>query len=325
MIITRTPLRMSFVGGGSDIESYYSQNGGSVVSTTIDRYIYLNVHRSFNERVRVAYSKVEEVNKFSELEHPLVREIAKYLKVDTGLEITSIADIPAQGTGLGSSSSFTVGLIQALAAQTGQNMTTKELADIACDIEINKCNEPIGKQDQYAAAFGGFNCFKFNADGSVNIRPILLGDYERHKLRNWMMVFYTGGTRSASKILAEQTQNSAHSSHRRALDTMVQLVDPFCDALLTADILNAGRLLHENWDLKRTLASGVTNNEIDEIYSTALNHGAIGGKLLGAGAGGFMLFLAPPDTHKAISTALQKLKQVYWNFEPFGSTIIMQS
>ena len=325
MIITRTPLRMSFVGGGSDIESYYSQNGGCVVSTTIDRYIYLNVHSSFNKRVRVAYSKVEEVNKFSELEHPLVREVAKYLEIDTGLEITSIADIPAHGTGLGSSSSFTVGLIQALAEQTSQNFTTKELAEIACNIEIIKCSEPIGKQDQYAAAFGGFNTFKFNADGSVNVTPILLGDHERHKLRSWMMVFYTGGTRSASKILGEQTQNSAKSSHRRALDKMVQLVDPFCDALLSADILNAGRLLNENWNLKRTLASGVTNNEIDEIYATALKHGAIGGKLLGAGAGGFMLFLAPPERHKEISTALQKLKQVYWNFDLFGSTVIMQT
>lgn len=325
MIITRTPLRMSFVGGGSDIEAYYKQNGGSVISTTIDRYVYLNVHRGFNNNVRVAYSRVEEVSDFSAVNHPLVRETANYFHINNGLEVTSIADIPSKGTGLGSSSSFTVGLVHAFAMQLGLNIDKLRLAEIACQIEIDQCGQLIGKQDQYAAALGGFNVFHFEPDGSVVRKPILLGDHERHILRSWMMVFYTGGTRSASKILAEQSQNSESLLHRSSLDQMVKLVDPFRDALINADPLSAGRLLDENWNLKRTLASGVSNHAIDCIYETALSNGAIGGKLLGAGTGGFMLFLAPPNKHNDISKALNKLKQFYWNFDLFGSTVIMHT
>ena len=182
MIITRTPLRMSFVGGGSDIESYYRQHGGSVISTTIDRYVYINVHKAFNEYVRVAYSKVEEVANFRDVEHPLIREVANFFKIDTGLEITSIADIPAKGSGLGSSSSFTVGLVLALATQLGRSIEKSTLAELACDIEIIRCGEPIGKQDQYAAAMGGFNIFNFNSDGSVGVEPIDLSAASRSRL-----------------------------------------------------------------------------------------------------------------------------------------------
>lgn len=316
---------MSFVGGGSDLESYYLKQGGSVISTTINRYVYINVHEAFNDFVRIAYSQVEEVEFFRDVEHPLVREVANFFKINTGLEITSIADIPAKGTGLGSSSSFTVGLVLALATQLGRTIDKTTLAELACDIEINKCGEPIGKQDQYAAAIGGFNVFNFNVDGSVGIEPIALAADARHILRSWMMVFYTGRTRSASGILAEQSKNSKRSAHRRSIDQMVSLVKPFSEALIQSDMSNAGRLLVENWNLKRSLASGVTNNHVDEIYSTAILNGAVGGKLLGAGAGGFMLFLVPPNRQKEVSSALCKLKRVYWDFDSFGSTVIMQT
>ncbi|MDB2524204.1 hypothetical protein N9X35_02870 [Amylibacter sp.] len=325
MIITRTPLRMSFVGGGSDIESYYRENGGAVLSTTIDRYVYINLHSSFGKNVRIAYSKVEDVDNFSLVEHPLVREVARHFRVDTGLEMTSIADIPAKGTGLGSSSSFTVGLIHAFCAHLGLNLGKVEIAKLACKIEIEACMQPIGKQDQYAAATGGFNIFKFNPDGNVTISRIQLGDYERHKLQSWMMVFYTGGTRSASKILAEQTENASKKNHRNSLDEMVKLVEPFSDALIKANISEAGLMLDTNWRLKRTLASGVSSNEIDEIYEAASINGAVGGKLLGAGAGGFMLFLVPPERHNDVSHALRHLKQVFWNFDILGSSVIMQT
>ena len=325
MIITRTPLRMSFVGGGSDIAAYYRDNGGSVISSSLDRYVYINLHESFDENVRVAYSKVEQVKSFGSVEHPLVSAVASYFDIDAGLEITSIADIPAQGTGLGSSSSFTVGLINAFSVRTGKNLGKSEIAEIACEIEINACNQPIGKQDQYAAALGGFNVFNFNPDGTVDVVPIHLGDYERHKLQSWMMVFYTGGTRSASTILAEQTKNSEQPSHKKSLDEMVKLVKPFSDAIISGDALSAGRLLDENWKLKRTLASAISNNDIDEIYKIAINNGAVGGKLLGAGQGGFMLFLAPPDRQESIKMALRRYKQVFWNFEILGTSLIYQA
>ena len=325
MIITRTPLRMSFVGGGSDIESYYREHGGAVISTTIDQYVYINLHRSFGKNVRIAYSKVEEVDYFARVEHPLVREVARYFEVDNGLEVTSIADIPAKGTGLGSSSSFTVGLIHAFCVHLGVNLGKEEIAELACKIEIEACMQPIGKQDQYAAAIGGFNIFNFNPDGSVNTTRVKLGDYERHKLQSWMMVFYTGGTRSASKILAEQTENSSKKNHRSSLDEMVKLVQPFSDAVAKANTREAGLLLDTNWQLKRTLASGVSSNEIDEIYTTATSNGAIGGKLLGAGAGGFMLFLVPPERHIDVANALRHLRQVFWNFDTQGSNLIMQT
>lgn len=325
MIITRTPLRMSFVGGGSDIENYYRDNGGSVISTSLNQYVYINIHKSFDYSVRVAYSKVEDVAHFNEVKHPLVRAVASYFNIDAGLEITSIADIPAKGTGLGSSSSFTVGLIHAFAAQTGIHISKAEIADIACQVEIDHCKQPIGKQDQYAAALGGFNIFNFNQDGTVTVVPLPLGDFERHQLRSWMMVFYTGNTRSASSILAEQTKNSGYLAHRNSLDEMVKLVEPFGVSLAAANVPEAGRLLDENWTLKRTLASGVSNNEIDEIYSIAKKNGAVGGKLLGAGASGFMLFLVPPNCHNDVARSLSKLKQVFWDFETSGTSLIMRS
>ena len=323
MIVVKTPLRMSFVGGGSDLPAFYRRFGGAVVSTAIDKFIYLTVNRKFDNRIRIAYSRVEEPASVAKIKHPLVREAMQKLGITGGIEIMSMADIPAKGTGLGSSSSFTVGLLQALYAYQGQFASADRLGQEACEIEIERCGEPIGKQDQYAAAFGGFNFIQFHPDDSVSVDPIVCRRETLKELQAGTLTFYTGLTRSASAILKHQTKAlNTEKAKQKMLQRMVKLAHEMRSELQRNNAPVFGEMLHENWELKRQLAAGVSTTQIDDWYTRARKAGAIGGKLLGAGSGGFMMFYAPPDRHEAIVRALKELRQVQFGFEPQGSKII---
>jgi D-glycero-alpha-D-manno-heptose-7-phosphate kinase len=323
MIISRTPLRMSFVGGGSDLPVFYRRFGGAVVSTAINQYVYVTINRKFDERIRVSYSRTEEARSVERIRHPLVREALKMLGFKGGIEITSIADIPARGTGLGSSSSFTVGLLHALHAYAERHAGAEQLAREASEIEVERCGEPIGKQDQYAAAFGGLNFFQFNPDDSVIVQPIICKRQTLEQLQSHILVFYTGITRSASAIL--QHQQSALVSGRKKQKVMQQMVD--LAGQLRRDLQqnradSFGDIIHEGWVLKKSLTSGISSDIIDEWYAKARKQGALGGKLLGAGAGGFLMFYAPPERHDAIARALGDLRRMNIAFEQQGSRII---
>ena len=323
MIISRTPLRMSFVGGGSDMRSFYREEVGAVLSTAIDKYIFVTASRKFDEGVRVAYSRTEEVSRSSEVEHKIVRAGLDCMNIRGGIEITTVADIPAKGTGLGSSSTFAVGLLHALHAFTGQYANRETLAAGSCRIEIDICGEPIGKQDQYAAAYGGLNLFEFMPDETVKVSPITCGNAVIEDLSRHILVLYTGITRSASALLA--SQNSAieeKKDARVALRRMVQLAYDMKAELEKGNLSSIGEILHENWSLKKSLANGISNGEIDDWYQAGLNKGATGGKILGAGAGGFLMFFAPPHTHDAIAHSLPGLRRIQIGLERLGSQII---
>jgi D-glycero-alpha-D-manno-heptose-7-phosphate kinase len=323
VIISQTPFRISFAGGGSDLPSYYLQHGGAVVSTAIDKYVYVTVSRKFDQSLRVSYSRTEEVETAAQLHHPIVREAMGMLGLQGGLEITSVADIPSRGTGLGSSSSFAVGLMHALHAIQGRHVSSGQLADEACRIEIEKCGEPIGKQDQYAAAFGGMNYIQFHKDGSVQVDPIVLSPAAREALNRNLLMFYTGITRSASEILANQSKVLADQSKKaEAMHKMVTYAAELRDSLCAGDSDAMGRILHENWLLKQSITDGISSGQINSWYEQALQAGALGGKLLGAGGGGFLLFYAPPEKHDAITSALSDLRRIPFSMEPRGSRII---
>ena len=323
MIISRTPLRMSFVGGGSDLPAFYRRFGGAVVSTAIDKYVYVTVNPKFDHRIRVSYSKTEEVESVARIKHPLVRESMKLLALDGGIEITSIADIPSRGTGLGSSSSFTVGLLNALHAFAGRHAGAEQLARESCQIEIEKCGDPIGRQDQYAAAFGGLNFIQFRPDDSVTVDPIVCKRETLTRLQENIVVFYTGITRSAGGILkSQQDAVASQRSKQNALKQMVALAHDLRTALQKNDVEAFGELLHENWELKRSIVDTISSSQIDDWYAAARKAGATGGKLLGAGRGGFLMFYAPRERHEAIAAALGKLRRVEMRFEPQGSKIL---
>jgi len=323
MIISQTPLRMSFVGGGSDLPSYFRKQAGAVVSTTIDKYIYINVNKKFDHLIRASYSITEFVDKPSKLKHELIRESLKHLGIKGGVEITSIADIPSGGTGLGSSSSYTVGLLNALNAYLSRFSSKEYLASTACQIEIDKCGKPIGKQDQYVAAYGGLNLIEFLSDGSVIVNPIICKSDTRQKLCQNLLLLYTGVTRSADNILESQNKNTLSSSKTRdILSQMVKLAYNQAESLSNNDLRSFGEALDENWQLKTRLSRGISNPTIDHWYKTAKNHGAIGGKILGAGGGGFLLLYAPKSKHKSIVESLPKLKKTDFNFDSEGSKII---
>jgi D-glycero-alpha-D-manno-heptose-7-phosphate kinase len=314
---------MSFVGGGSDLPVFYRKFGGAVVSTAIDRYVYITVNKKFDERIRVSYSRTEEARTVERVRHPLVRETMKLLGVRGGVEITSIADIPSKGSGLGSSSSFTVGLLNALHAFVGRHAGAEQLAREACEIEIERCGEPIGKQDQYATAFGGLNFIRFNPDDSVVIEPIICQRETIQQMQSHTLVFYTGITRSASALLKTQQEVVATEGVKQnALRKMVELARALKAELEENNTDAFGEIIHENWTLKRSLTGGVSNGMIDNWYARARKAGAIGGKLLGAGSGGFLMFYAPRERHEAIARALSELRRVDMRFEPQGSKII---
>ena len=322
MIISRTPLRMSFVGGGSDLPAFYREHGGAVLSTAIDKYVYVSINRKFDGDIRLAYSKTEEVGSVDEIEHELIKAAFRMQGLRGGVEITTTADIPSRGTGLGSSSTFTVGLLNVLNAYWGRHVSAEELARGSCEIEIDRCGQPIGKQDQYAAAFGGLNLIEFHPDERVSVSPVVMRGDLRDLLEQRILVFFTGITRSASAILAEQSAATASSGAKQAtLRRMVELAHVLRDELSRGNVDSFGAILDENWSLKKSLTAGVSSSAIDDWYDRAIGAGALGGKLLGAGQGGFLMFYAPKERHDDIANAVG-LRRVNFAFEPLGSRIL---
>lgn len=320
MIISKTPLRISFFGGGTDLKEYYSKELGVVASTSIDKYIYITVNKRFDDSIRVSYSKTEIVDNVDMIEHPIVRQALKLVGIEKGIEITSIADIPAK-TGLGSSSTFTVGLLNALYAYKGVCVNAETLARQACEIEIDILKEPIGKQDQYAAAYGGLNTIQFNNDETVFVNPIICSKETKKFLNDNLLLFYTGITRSASGVLKEQKKNT--EAKIKNLNSMKGFVDDFKNILIKGkDISQVGKLLDQSWKLKKDISGKISNEFIDLNYNLGLENGAIGGKVLGAGGGGFILFYCEPHNQKKLITSLSDLQLVDFKFEPQGSKII---
>ncbi|HTY13856.1 MAG TPA: GHMP kinase [Candidatus Omnitrophota bacterium] len=324
MIISRTPLRISFAGGGTDLAAFYELEGGAVISTAINKYIFATVNCKFDDHIRVSYSRTEIVEKVADLQHELVREAMKLTGVDRGIEITTIADIPSSGTGLGSSSTFTVGLLNALHAYKGENVSAEALAREACRIEIEIVGEPIGKQDQYISAYGGLQFIEFNRDGSVFINPVIVDRDQKQALEGNLLLFYTGITRRANSILAKQKENSA--SKLKELKSLKQLAYDLRDTLQKkGPVDDFGRALNEGWKIKKSLAEGISNPEIDGLYEKAMRAGALGGKILGAGGGGFLLLYVPEAAQKKVREALSSFRETKFNLEPQGSKIIYVS
>jgi D-glycero-alpha-D-manno-heptose-7-phosphate kinase len=323
MIISKTPLRLSFVGGGSDLSSYYRQEAGAVLSTSINKFIYITINKRFSQGIRLSYSKTEDVPSADEIEHKIVRATLKKLGIESGVEITSIADIPSRGSGLGSSSAFTVGLLQALHAYQGRYRSKHQLAVEACEVEINRCGEPIGKQDQFAAAAGGLNLITFNPDESVTVEPVVTPDGVMRNVEAELLMFYTGIVRSASELLVRQSQTlETDPSKRRTLRRMVELVYMLRAELAAGHSEAVGEILHENWMMKKTLMADISSSAIDMFYDIARKSGARGGKLMGAGGGGFLLFSAPQERHADLIEALSDLRHVSFSFENLGTSIV---
>ena len=322
MIITRAPFRVSFCGGGSDLSSFYEKYGGCVLSTTIRKYMYLTIHNYFyKDQIRLKYSKTETVNNYDEIEHKYFKQCLRDFGI-SGVEISSMADI-LSGTGLGSSSSFTVALLHLLHTYKGEYVSKYKLAKDACEVEINKLGESIGKQDQFAAAFGGLKFYEFMPNGFVNVEPIIMAPESYKKLEDNILMFYLGGTHSASAILKEQSQNVKAADKAAIQNQMCDITRNLKKELQNNNINAMGELLHQNWMLKKSLASGITNPLIDEAYDKALSAGATGGKLLGAGGAGFMIFYVPEDSHEAVRTALSNLREMEFEMDNSGASIVM--
>nr|WP_314506767.1 GHMP kinase [uncultured Lachnoanaerobaculum sp.] len=320
MIITKTPFRVSFCGGGSDMANFYEKYGGCVLSTSINKYCYISIHPYFNEKqTLLKYSENELVDEIDQIKHSIFRQVLKDMHIH-GVEITSTADIPG-GTGLGSSSTFTVGLLNTLSCYKGKFVSKDKLAKLACEVEIEKLGNPIGKQDQYGAALGGLNYIKFNQDGSVSHELILMEGKTYKKLQKNLLMFYTGTTRSANTILAEQTKNITSEDKAKNLLKMCGLAKDMKVALENNDISSFGKILDEGWQLKKELASGIANPAIDEAYKIAMKNGALGGKLLGAGGGGFLLFYCEEEKQEQLKKALG-LRELDFTFERDGTSVI---
>ena len=321
MIITKTPFRISFAGGGSDLASYYSQFGGAVVSTTINKYIYLSMHPYFFQNGYILkYSKTENIENVDEIEHPIIREVFKKYNI-IGVDFNSSSDIPA-GTGLGSSSAFTCGLIQLCNAYKELYKNKEEIAREACEVEIDLLKEPIGKQDQYACACGGLSYIEFEANGSVSIERLFLPYDGYKKLEKNLMLFYTGKSRSASSILIDQKKNVIEGIKLENLHKMVKLAHQLKNELLNNNIDSMGDILHQNWMYKKELALDISNDTIDNYYQFAIKNGAVGGKLLGAGGGGFLLFYVKEENHKRFRKAMTYIKELPIEFDNMGTNII---
>ncbi len=320
MIISQTPYRVSFAGGGTDLPAFYREEFGAVLSVAVARHMYVTVHERFEPTWRIAYSQTEVASSRDAIAHELVRESLRLTGIETPLEVTTIGDVPA-GTGMGSSSSLTVGLLNAFYAHKGEIAGPKKLSEEACRIEIETLGKPIGKQDQFAAAFGGVNYIRFNPDETVEIEPARCQRTTLDELERWALVLYTDRQRSADGILRKQSDGSG--AKRDILRQMRDLAGQMLQTLSgPGDIENFGRLLHEGWTLKRSLGFGIADEAVDEWYRAGRAAGAIGGKLLGAGGGGFMLFIAPPERHGAISEALGSPRRLPFEIDRRGSRII---
>lgn len=324
MIITRSPLRITLGGGGTDLPSYYREHGGMVLSAAIDRYVYVNVMRPFKPGIFLKYSRLEQVDAIDDVQHPIIREALRMLNFRTPqVEITTLADIPA-GTGLGSSGSFTTALLQALYSHRRRLLTKSELAELACEIEINRLNEPIGKQDQYAAAFGGVSCFTFHPDGSVDAAPLAVPMDALFNLEDNLLLFFTGFSRAAGSILKDQQSRTVDNdaSMLANLHFVKDLGVRSRQALEAGRTEEFGALMHEHWEHKKRRSSGMSNPQIDEWYELGRNNGAIGGKLVGAGGGGFLMFYT--EDHRRLREAMAKagLEEVRFRFDFQGTKVM---
>jgi D-glycero-alpha-D-manno-heptose-7-phosphate kinase len=320
VIIVETPLRISFMGGGTDFEEFYAQNGGgAVLGTTINKRVYVIVKERFDDLICLNYSKREAVTSVDKINHDLIREAMLMTGVEKGVEITTLADIPSEGTGLGSSSAITVGLLHALYAYRGQIIPRSTLAEQACQIEINILGRPIGRQDQYFAAFGGLDFITFSSSGIV-VRAFDIPERERRRLNESLLLFYTGITRQSSDILFEQRNNIQQQHH--ALIELVKLTNNAAKALAEGALEDFGNIVHQGWELKKKLASGITNPIINDIYEVARREGAVGGKITGAGGGGFFLFCCPNGAKDSVRNALRRLQELPFEFQSVGSRVI---
>jgi len=321
MIITQTPLRISFFGGGTDFRDYYMRSGGgAVLSAAIDKYIFAIIKERFDEKIYVNYSRKEIVDKVGEIEHELVREGMRKTGIEKGVEITTLADIPSEGSGLGSSSSVTVGLLNLLYLYQAKSLSAGKLASDACEIEIDIVKKPIGKQDQYAAAFGNLNIIRFNPDDSVNVEPLVVEERVWHALEANLMLIYTGVSRGSDEILSEQRENIRGKAG--VLSQMRDTVYEGREYLLKGNLDDFGRLLGRGWELKKSLASGITNPEIEEIYGRAIEAGTLGGKVCGAGGRGFLLLYCPFEKQDKVRDALGSPHELSFHFERDGTKAI---
>ncbi len=328
MIITRSPLRITLGGGGTDLPSYYRDHGGFLIAAAIDKYVYITLHETFEQMFSIKYSKLERVDSVDRIEHPIIREALRLVNEDgraTHLELTSMADIPA-GTGLGSSGSFTTALLKALHAHRKNLIHPETLAEQACHIEIDRLGEPIGKQDQYIAAYGGVTCFRFNPDGKVEAWPLKISQEVLYNLEDNLLLFFTGYSRSASSILKDQDSRTRQSD-----SAMVQNLHYVKDlglrsqiALETGDLKRFGELMHEHWEHKKQRSGGMSNPAIDVWYQTAMANGAVGGKLIGAGGGGFLMFYTEDKTRLRHAMLQAGLREVRFRFDFEGTKVVVQ-
>ena len=321
MIITQTPLRVGLVGGGTDLPSFYREHGGRVLNAAIDKYVYVVVKQRFDDDIYLNYSQKEIVSRVEDLRHDLVREAMHMAGVRHGVEITTLADIPSAGSGLGSSSSVTVGLLQALFAYQGVQLSAQELAERACSIELDRCGKPIGKQDQYAAAYGGICDLRFGPGDRVGVEQIHLEPALHRHLQGELMLFYSGITRSADTILREQTANV--SQRLDQLGLLRDLAEGAAEALRNGDSDQVGIALNKSWEAKRDLASGVSNTMLDAAVDAAVDAGASGAKVAGAGGGGFVLVACPVQHQAAVRAALPEMKELPIKIDPFGSRVVL--
>lgn len=321
MIISRTPFRVSFAGGGSDLPSFYHKSTGAVLSTSIDKYMYITIHPWFEKgKTVLKYSKTEVVSTIEDIKHPIFREVLKMYNVH-GVDLSSIADIPA-GTGLGSSSSFTVGLLNAVRAFLGKASCGEKLGELACDVEINKVGSPIGKQDQYAAACGGLNFITFHGDETVNVEKIIMLPEKKQELEDNLLMVFVGGEHSANAILKSQSAAISDVKKFEAQKQMVQLAYNLRESLENNNLDDFGHILHENWLLKKSLTSGISTGIVDEMYNKGIKAGALGGKLLGAGGAGFILFYCPKEKQIEFRERMGNINELNFKFDHYGSKII---
>lgn len=320
MIIVQTPLRISFFGGGTDFPSFFMEEGGCVLSSAIDKFIYVTVKERFDRKLRIGYTQTEMVDQIDEIQHELIREALRTTGICSGIEITTMGDIPSEGSGLGSSSTVTVGALHALYTYLGEIVSAEKLAREACSIEIDNLRKPIGIQDQYIAAYGNLRYFEFLPDGQVKVEKVSLATESRRAFNDRFLLFFTGMSRRADNILREQQNNIKH--RLTVLREIKQMVYQARTVLDQGDFDAFGALMHESWKLKKELAGQITNSAIDEMYEVARRSGAIGGKITGAGGGGFLLLYVPYERQSAVRSALCDLQELPFRLESDGTKVI---
>jgi D-glycero-alpha-D-manno-heptose-7-phosphate kinase len=320
LIIVQTPLRISFFGGGTDFPTFFMEEGGCVLSSAIDKYIFVTVKERFDKKLRIGYTQTEMVDSINQIQHELIREALRVTGIHQGIEVTTMADIPSEGSGLGSSSTVTVGSLHALYAYSGEMVSAEKLAKEACDIEIGKLKKPIGIQDQYIAAYGNLRFFEFLPDGEVKVEKLKIDDDFRRALNDCFLLFFTGISRRADTILAEQKNNI--KDRISVLREIKQMAHEARKDLEDGNFDAFGSLMHQAWESKKRLAGQISNGTLNEIYESAQRAGALGGKIAGAGGGGFILLYAPYERHQAVRRALCGLQELPFRLEPDGTKII---